>query len=75
MLNGHGLDFFTAAKTVRLAHPGEENSELVVDFSYSPNGGAGVPTGSFLFNGNSRTQTLDRIHLRPVHPFQKLAGV
>jgi hypothetical protein len=28
-----------------------------------------------LFNGNSRTQTFDRIHLRPVHPFQKLAGV
>ncbi len=59
LLNGHGLDLFTAAKTVRLAHPGEENPEVVVDFGDRPYGGAGVSTGSFLFNGNSRTQTFD----------------
>jgi hypothetical protein len=59
LLNSHGLDFCTAAKTVRLANPGEENPEVVVDFGDSPYSGARVSTGSFLFNGNSRTQTFD----------------
>ncbi len=75
MLNGHGLDLLAAPKTVRLANPGEEYPKIVVDFGNGPHGGAGIPAGSFLLDGDGRAQPFNEIHIRPVHPFQELASI
>ncbi len=73
--NRLGSDRFAAFVAVRLAHPGEEETEIVVDFRDRRNGGSGIPAGGFLFNGDGRRQPFDQVHVRFLHLFQELAGI
>ena len=58
-----------------LAHPGEEHPQVVVDFGGGGHGGAGVPGGAALLDGDGRGQALDVLHVGLVHEFQELPGV
>ena len=74
---GHaqGRDGPAALVTVRGAHPGEEHPQVVVDFGGGGHGGAGVPGGGALLDGDGRGQPFDVLHVRLVHEFQELPGV
>ena len=74
---GHaqGRDGPPALVTVRGAHPGEQHPEVIVDFGGGGHGGAGVPGGGALFDGDGRGQPFDILHVRLVHEFQELPGV
>ena len=74
---GHaqGRDGPPALITVGGAHPGKQHPEVIVDFGGGGHGGAGVPGGRALFDGDGRGQPFDVLHVRLVHEFQELPGV
>ena len=73
----HRLPFHRPAafRAVGNAHPRKEQAQVVVNFGNGADGGAGIVGYPLLVNGNGRGQALDIVHIRLVHPPQKLAGV
>ena len=71
-LGGQGLIVVGAA---RLPHPGEEQTQIVIDFGNGAHGGARVVGSGFLFNGDGGREALDMVHIRLFHHGQELPGV
>ena len=73
--DAQGGDGPAAAIAIGGAHPGEQDPEVVVDFSGGGHGGAGVAGGAALLDGDGGREALDVLHVRLVHEFQELPGV
>ena len=58
-----------------LAHPGEQQAQIVVDFGDGTDGGSRVMTGGFLLDGDSRAEPFDVVHIGFFHHRQELAGI
>src|ERR1700747_3668987 len=54
---------------------GKEQFEVIVQLGHGANSGAGGFYRPTLIDGNGRGNTLDALHIRLVHPVQKLACV
>ena len=64
-----------AVGAVRLAQPGEQDAEIIVDFGHRADGRARRVAGVALFDGNGRRQAVDVIDLRLLHLADELPGV
>src|SRR5437667_12359798 len=60
-----------------MGHPdrGVEHAQVIVDLGDGAYGGAGAARGGLLLNGDGRRESLDGIHVGPLHLIEKLAGV
>ncbi len=72
-----GLRSHCAAATgaMRCAHPGVQQAQVVVQLRHRPHGGARVAAGGFLLDGDRRRQTLDALHVGPLHLLEELPRV
>ena len=68
-------DLLPALGTVGCTNPCPKQPQVIVYFCHSAHSRAGILGRSFLINGNSGRQTVNRIHIRLVHLTQELAGV
>lgn len=68
-------DFSAAFGTMRHAHPGVEQAQIIVDFRDRSHGGAGIAAGRFLVDGDGRRQPFDDVHVRLFHLSQELARI
>lgn len=62
-------------RTARLANPGEQQTQVVVNFGDGTDGRARVVGGGLLLDGDGRRQPLDVVHVRLLHQGEKLASV
>ena len=58
-----------------MAHPGVEHAEVVVDLGDRADGGARVPAGGLLVDGDGRREPFDEIDVGLLHLAQELPGV
>ena len=75
LLDGLAGDGQAAGHAHRLAHPGIEQAQVVVDLGHRGHGGAGVLAGGLLLDGNGRGQAVDAVHVRLLHLVQELPGI
>ncbi len=75
LLGGLTGDGPAAIGAVGPAHPGVEQSEVVVDLGDRSHRRPGVATGGLLVDGDGRRQSLDEVDVGLVHLTQELAGV
>src|SRR5262245_33008898 len=68
-------DWLAALMTMRNAHRGKQEPQVVVDFRNGPNGGTRTPRGSIMLVGNRRGKSLDGVHIRTFQSIQELPGV
>jgi hypothetical protein len=68
-------DPLPAHRAVRLPHPGEQQSQIVVDLGDRADGRPWVAGGGLLVDRDRGTESLDEVHVRLVHLPQELAGV
>ncbi len=68
-------DRVAALGTVRLADPGEQQAEVVVDLGDRADRGARVARGRLLIDGDRGGQALDEVHIGLVHLPEELPGV
>ena len=64
-----------ADRAVRLADPGEEEAQVVVDLGHGADRRARVLRGALLVDRDRRRQTLDGVDVRLLHLAEELAGV
>ncbi len=64
-----------ALRAVRRPHARPEEAEVVVDLGDRPHGGAGIPAGGLLLDGDGGGEPLDGVHVRLLHHPQELPGV
>ena len=57
------------------ADRGVEHPQVIVNFGDGTYGGARAARGGLLLNGDGRRESLDGIHVGPLHLIEKLAGV
>ena len=75
LLDGLALDLAAAGGAVRVADPGEQQAEVVVDLGDRPDGGPRVPAGALLVDRDRRREPVDLVDVRLLHLAQELAGV
>ncbi len=75
ILNGLGANRLTAFRTMGLTGTGKEQPQVVINFRYRANGGAGILTGCFLLNGNSRLLSHKQIDMGFINLSNKVAGL
>ena len=75
LLDGLALDLAAAGRAVRVADPGEEQPQVVVDLGDRADGRARVPAGALLVDGDGRREPVDLVDVRLLHLAQELAGV
>src|SRR6185312_8830166 len=68
-------DLIAADGAVRYPNGGIEETQIVVNFGDGADGAAGAASGSFLVDGNRRTEAFDGVDVRPLHLIEKLARV
>ena len=69
------VDFAMTNRTVRDANAGKEQTEIIINFGDSGDGGTGVAAGGLLINRDGGRETGDRVHVGLVHHAEKHAGV
>ena len=69
------LDLPAAGRAVRMADPGEEEPEVVVDLRDRPDRRSRVPAGALLVDRDRRRQAVDLVDVRLLHLAEELAGV
>ena len=69
------FDLASALRTMRRAHAGEEQAQVVVDFRGGAHGRARVFARGLLIDGHGRRKTVDTVQVGLVHLAQKLARV
>ena len=52
-----------------------EESQVVIDFGGCPHRGTGILDGIFLLNGDGRGNSVDGLHVGPVHLLQELSRI
>ena len=75
LVDGLLLDLLAALGAVGRAHPGPEQTEVVVNLGHRAHSGAGVLRGGLLVDGNSGAQAVDVVHVRLLHLAQEHPGV
>ena len=75
ILRGMALHLSSADRRERVAHAGEEQTQVLVYFSTGANGAAGVAARDLLLDGDSGRNALDVVAFRLVHPAQELPGI
>jgi hypothetical protein len=70
-----GLHVPPALGAVGPPSPGKEEAQVVVDFRSGPHRGPAALGGVLLFDGHSRRDALDGLHVGLLHPIQELLGV
>src|SRR5262245_39563439 len=60
---------------MRMTHPAEGQSQVVVDLGYSADGRARVTRGALLVDRDGRRESLDHVHVGLLHLAEKLARV
>ena len=75
LVDGLLFDLLAADGTVGGAHPGPEQTEVVIDLRHGAHGGPGVLAGGLLVDGNSRGQPVDIVHVGLFHLAQEHPGV
>ena len=68
-------DRLATDRAMRVADPGEQQPEIVVDLGDGADGGSRVPGGGFLVDRDRRRQSLDEVDVRLVHLAEELPGV
>ena len=64
-----------ADRAVRLADPGVEEAQVVVDLRDGADGGARVAARRLLVDRDRGAEPVDRVHVRLLHHLEELAGV
>ena len=67
LLHRLALNQTAALRTMRLANPGKEQAQIIVNFRNRAHGTAGIASRRLLVNRDRRAQALDIIHIRFVH--------
>ena len=75
LLHRLALDLAAAGRAVRVADAREEQPQVVVDLGDRADGGARVPRGALLVDGDGRRQAVDLVDVRLLHLAQELARV
>ena len=75
LLGRLAADGTPAVGAVRVAHPGVEHAEVVVDLGDRADGGARVPAGGLLVDGDGRREPFDEVDVGLLHLAQELPGV
>ena len=69
------FDLFAADGAVGRAHPGPQQTEIVIDLRHGAHGGPGVLAGGLLVDGDGGGQAVDIVHVRLLHLAQEHAGI
>ena len=69
------LDLLAALGAVGGAHPGPEETEIVVNLRHRAHGGAGILAGGLLVDGDGGRKSVDIVHIGLLHLAQKHPGV
>ena len=75
LVDGLAADLLAALGAVGDAHPGPEQTQVVIYFRYRAHCRPGAFGRCLLVNGNSGRQAVNGIHIRLVHLAQKLPGI
>ncbi len=75
LLHGLARDRLAAAGAVGLAHPREEQAQVVGDLGGRADGGAGIAAHRLLLDGDGRREPLDRVDVGLGHLLQELPRV
>ena len=75
LLNRLRSDLASATVTKHMTDAGVQQPHVIVNFGDGADGGPGIFTGGFLFDGDGGRQALDVIDIWFLHQFQKLPGV
>ena len=75
LLRGLPGDRAAAHRAVRLAHPGEQQPQVVVDLGDRADGRPRVAAGGLLVDRHRRRQAVDEVHVGLVHLAEELPGV
>ena len=75
LLGRLAADRAAAVRAVRVADPGEEHPEVVVDLGDGPDGRTGVPRGGLLVDRDGRREALDEVDVGLLHLPEELPGV
>ncbi len=75
LLRGLPRDRPTANRAVRLAYPGEQQPQVVVDLGNRADGGPRVAPGCLLVDRDGGRQPVDEVNVGLVHLAEELAGI
>jgi hypothetical protein len=75
LVDGLLADLLAADGAVWCAHPGPEETEVVVDLRHRAHGGAGVLAGGLLIDGDGGGKSVDIVHVRLLHLAQEHPGI
>ena len=75
LADGLGGERDGVGRTARLADPGKQQTQVVVDLGDGADGRARVVGGGLLLDGDGRREPLDMIHVRFLHQGEELAGI
>jgi len=75
LVNGLLADLLAAFGAVGGAAPGIQQAQVIMYLRHRTHGGAGVPAGAFLVDGNGGRKTVDIVHIRLFHLTEEHARV
>ena len=75
LLDRLALDLAAAVGAMRVADPGEQQPEVVVDLGHRAHRRARVAAGALLVDRDRRAQAVDLVDVRLLHLAEELAGV
>ncbi len=75
LADGLGGKRDAVGRAARLADPGKQQTQVVVNFGDGADRGARVVGSGLLFDGDGRGEPLDVIHVRLLHQGEELAGI
>ena len=75
LLFGEADHFLPGLKAVGIRCPGKQQAHEIVNLRNGTHGRPGILVGSFLLNGNNRTQSFNFFHIGPLHIAYKLLGI
>ena len=75
LVDGLLLDLLAADGTVGRAHPGPQQTEIVVNLRHGAHGGTGVFAGGLLVDGDGGRKAVNIIHIGLLHLAQEHPGI
>ena len=75
LVNGLAADLLAALGTMGNTHSGPQKAQIVINLRHCTYSRTGVFGSCLLVNGDSGTQSVNRIHIRLVHLTQELTGI
>lgn len=75
LADGLGGERDAVGRAARLANPGKQQTQIVINFGDGADRGARVVGSGLLFDGDGRGEPLNVVHVRLLHQGEELAGV